>query len=602
MTGILTIVPTSPTPESTITDWRRLLPRSNTAHPDETLAGYVLNLAHRLDLTPTGVMKRTGLTSKQRAHVLQLQYGIRLPDDTLHRFTTSTGLSTHEAQAMTLHRYADLTTIPRISKVRNDRQWLDPRTTRYCPHCLAEPTPEGDEHPIWRIQWLTPWAIACPRHNCLLLDACPGCGTRVGESGGQLRSLIPHVGNPVTHPAACRAKPANAKHLTACDTRLDNTETPPAPAALIDQQRLFDQILNGEQPETLTSLGAPVTPREYLLDLRLVTVMVQLAADPTVLTHQPKPFAEAATHYIATRSDSVGTLNRHGRTLTLPPDGYTASTGLILTAAHLLDGTDRIDTINRLARLALTNEHDTWRTAQAGGEPSRALWGALTNQRLHTTAPERLRSHLGTHTLTFEPQHVPAYLPRDLYDKHFPDVPSTYRRRIRRHVPIALVRLVGNFDTAEDAGTYLGYNPTATAQATGRLAKALTDSDLTLATRVAAIAQELEASPRIDYGTPRNHIGPDWNLTNTAWTSARQALVDHRLVRSNVDWDKRRTLYAIWVWETLTGGDIAVAPMITGPLPPGTVHQLQGLKRMATQRHHDLIANLAEVVGTEMCH
>lgn len=46
-----------------------------------------------------------------------------------------------------------------------------------CTKCLAE-----DEIPYWRKQWRLAFVVGCARHEVLLLDSCPACGTRLSLS------------------------------------------------------------------------------------------------------------------------------------------------------------------------------------------------------------------------------------------------------------------------------------------------------------------------------------------------------------------------------------------------------------------------------------
>jgi hypothetical protein len=329
-------------------------------------------------------------------------------------------------------------------------------------------------------------------------------------------------------------------------------------------------------------------------------VLLQIANDPTALDGGVEQFDTAASRYLAMRAENAGKLLRHGRTVTLPPDDYPASIGLLVAAEHLLSTPSSEARIKHLAAQALANEPNNWPAAQAGGEPSTALWAALTSTRLHTTAPAKLHLHMGGSRFTIKPEHVPAYLPTDLYRKHFPDVAPEYERRIRRHVPIAIARLVGDFATARDAGVYLGYTDHAIQQATGRVARVFPLGGLgELRERVAAVAHDLEELPRVDYHRSRSAITSDWTIPDKDWVAVRRSLRKARLVRSDVNWDKRRHLYAVWLWTLLTGGDMNVAPMSvperrksSGTV--GTVKQVRDLQRNSCPRHHEIIENMAE--------
>ncbi|GAA4704192.1 TniQ family protein [Nocardioides conyzicola] len=581
----------------------RRLPRSNAPKSRQTLAGYVLNLAFRLGITPSDLMKRTGLASKGRTHVLQLTFGMRLPREVLVPFAHTTGLAEDEAIGLTMESLASLTVIPRISKARDDRQWIDLRTSRYCPACLTDDSDLAQ--PNWRLDWLTPWAVACTLHGCELLDACPTCDTRVGETAGQLRSLIPHVMVPVTHPAACRAKPANAKSLPLCGTRLDQTAAAPAHPRLLEVQHDLDDILDDDKPTHLTSLGAPVTGRQYLRDVRLLMILMQMASDTAAVESVPGTYKTAAEQLIASRAETFGQLTRSGRTVTLPPDRHQSSAGLLIAATDLLANSGGADQINELAARATANEKNNWPTAQATSEPSTALWAALTSKRLHTTDPAKLTTHTVGQAFSFGPEHIPAYLPADLYRRHFTDTAANHERRIRRHVPIALARLVGDFPTAQEAGHFLGYSDHAIQSATGRMAQVFPDHGVDeLRARVANIASDLDAAPLTDFHTPRTEINADWLLPDDAWAELRRSLTGGGLSRKNVNWDKRRRLYTVWTWSILTGGDVNVAPMVIRERKHpdqahGTVAQLRELRRRSAPRHFDIVEQVAEHLRTK---
>lgn len=257
----------------------RPLPRSNAPHPEESLCGYLLNLAYRLDLKPNQLIKRTGLKTNDRIVLLDAQYATELPDAAAAAFTHSTGLTPTETYALTLTRYAALDPAPhatiRAARSNYGQRWINIAQTRYCPQCLTDPN--DPNRAIWRTQWLTPWAIACTRHDVTLLDACPSCGHRTGGSGHRLHSTLPNPDGPILHPAACRAA-LTSKADPLCGYRLDRAPTTPAAPDALALQRRLDHILDTTTPEDppITSLGLPVDGPEYLRDLRLLVVLLQL--------------------------------------------------------------------------------------------------------------------------------------------------------------------------------------------------------------------------------------------------------------------------------------------------------------------------------------
>jgi TniQ len=194
----------------------RPLPRSLDPLPDESLAGFLLRLAHRLDLAPGRVAVLTGLGwqyPRRSTVVVPADRLLRLDTATAAAFARATRLHPDEVTGLILGslggRYPPLDIshqagdgVPRqAASIPGLSRWVLTRSTRYCPQCLA-----GNGSPIqqahggaWQKWWHLPVVFACMAHRRLLLHACPGCSRPVHSHHGG--GLLPRLTDATLHPA-----------------------------------------------------------------------------------------------------------------------------------------------------------------------------------------------------------------------------------------------------------------------------------------------------------------------------------------------------------------------------------------------------------------
>jgi hypothetical protein len=528
------------------TPWARRLPRSNQPLAGESLAGYLLNLAHRLDLTPSDLIKRTGIKALPRISVLDLSYSVTLPPEASERLAAATGLTDEQVTQLTLDGFGTVLDMARPGKriARSDygNKWVNPGRSRACPDCLRE-----SPRPTWQSIWITPWALACTNHGTLLLDQCPACGTPLGEPGpGTVRSLIPSVANPVEHPAACRSTTERAM----CNYRLDQAATSPAhPALLSLQHRLDDAIANPRE-----------NSNQWLRDLRLTALLLGAVGLPEDVT--PTPYSEAAQQHSRARQSQGGDKTRDN---SVPPASGEATAGLLLAADKLLTSADVSDTLADLNREAAATAPAAWEQAKNKSGPSPRLHEALHRHKRSTTRPERLAVYFPP-TKELAAAHLPAYLPADLFSQHLADARhpsgtrgqrSRYERPLRRYAPIAVAMHTDRVD-ATTAGRLLGYPDTLTAAACARASEAFRShgGEPELFRRIAVITTELTTSPRVNFSNRRDHFDATWRIPEHEWKALQVALA-----RSNRPWQTRRVNYSAWVWSLITSSDPLLAPM-----------------------------------------
>lgn len=610
----MTTAPTTPTyvysdPPTPLRASLRPLPRSNSPHPDESLAGYLLNLAHRLDLTPAELLRRTGLKTGPMS-LLDAQYAVALPPGPAANLAATARLTPDEVRNLTLERFLGTLYDPpentRLARTLHSSLWVNLGRTRYCPGCLTT-TPEG--HVVWRIHWITPWAIACTTHGTLLLDTCPACRTQVGTTRANAKSALPNLHLPVTHPAACRAPVGTGEH---CGYRLDHAVAPQAPDELLSAQTTFDTIAAGPHPDSphanhdpdpdpFRTLGQPVTGPQHLRDLRLVVLLLQMARNPNAIDSD-NPYAAPARTHITHQPTPETDRTEANRTLTQPPTDTPTAAGLTLTATRLLAHPDNDHRLGELARHAAINQLQPWKKAHATARASGALTNAVLDTRNAITDPQRIRPYATTQTFTLHPDNIPAYLDQDLYAHHLADTDPGHERPLRRWIPIAITRLITNM-TTEEAATHLGYTAVVAEAAAARASNAFDPlGHNQLRRRAATIADHLETTTRINYRRLRDHFDDTWLIPEDDWQQLQAALLEERLARADTPWAKRRPAYATWLWTLITHGDPHTAPMIGTTRhgrrsTAGTANTLSELQRRAPPAHHRIVNDLAQVIA-----
>ncbi|MCG9053513.1 TniQ family protein [Laribacter hongkongensis] len=153
------------------------------AHPhpltDELLSSWLVRIAHANGLkVQTFCHREFG----QNHQVWNRDIDRLAPDWLLTRLEESIGLSLDTVRATTLLPYRGRLYHQQPSS--GQLRWVLPlqiyhRTRQgfglqYCPHCLAE-----DAEPYFRRAWRVAFYTFCPKHNVMLLDRCPACGSGV---------------------------------------------------------------------------------------------------------------------------------------------------------------------------------------------------------------------------------------------------------------------------------------------------------------------------------------------------------------------------------------------------------------------------------------
>jgi hypothetical protein len=600
----------------------RPLPRSLDPLPGEALPGYLLRLAHRLEQSPAQVTTITGLT-RPRTFLIPGRLLLQLSTAETSRFCHACRLTPREATGLCLTSLAgrypplDLTIRELQSPPRQPGLWLRQArgvtglgrwvfttSARYCPSCLA-----GDGSPVqqrhggpWKKTWRIPLIFACTLHQRLLATHCPACSAPAHLAGSGA-GLICRPGA-LLHPAQCRAIPpaASQNHnhgdQPACGQRLDHdnagAQTAVTAHILRLQHRLL-RLLQPDGPDSVTSIGHPVTIARYLLDLRLITVVIRLTWPMATNLTGAVSFADAIDEHVGRQHKAMRSLAEQGRRAVpmvlydTPPLEPRACAGLLDTATRLLGLADPPSLANILHPL-LARAFDDPRCIRfinlAIPACSPALQDVLTSIESSRNAqrpPSRRGDNLRGSTVSyrwragspspaprpscqFDHRHVPQHLTAQWFERHLaPAASGIHPRILRRAAAVRLVQMTRQHTIAE-ASALLEIPETTSRPAifmTDSWARSNTVNTSQLIAALDAIADELESSARpIDYAN-RRHALRAWTIPPDDWDAiATQLQADPSAGRITQWGDRYRRAASVLAWLQITQGERLCAPLV----------------------------------------
>lgn len=566
----------------------RPLPRSLDPLPDESLPGYLLRLAHRLDLAPARVVARTVCAPDRPLPACRTSHEliVTLDQHTRREFAAATRLSENEVDQLCLHSFSPRYPIPKTRPTANScgrygsqaqeiRWWLFTSASRYCPECLA-----GDGSAIqdahggpWRRSWRLPVVFACTQHRRLLHHLCPGC-VRPAHGAPYTRGRVPLLAGiriHGLHPAQCRwtSREHTDNANPDCAARLDRNLKPVrVPAdALAFQERLLKCLHAGQTP-SVTVAGAPTEPLHYFTDLRLLTHLIHanwsLARNLLPGMH----FTEAVDVYVDRPQDHYYD-GRLPASSTLPrPLDPAAGAGLLTVADHILSSPNPQDMREILQYLLPASVNKARREnrgkhfADAENECSQGLLWAVSplvksysrNKTDFVRAPELVTR--------LQPCHIPQRIPAGLYHRHLRGFDGQSEYALRCHGALRLFQMCfgGPLRTAAD---HLRMNlhghrnrpKDAANLSLARWARSRADP-FEFDKALAAIAADLEHAELIDYRRRRD-ILLNWSISPSDWHTIIESVVPER-PQLLADW--HRHYGSILVWSIVTSGERRFAP------------------------------------------
>lgn len=564
--------------------------------PDESIAGLLLRMAHRNELSPYRAARLSGIMVPAKRLSLSSRYLLELPPQVVEELTLSWRITPDEARRLTLRDAAPNYPPLRSTYLGRRRElplmvsenWVLIRSSRYCPECLAgdDSQVQRDHGGPWRRTWRLPVTFACLRHNRLPEYQCPHCGGlansagRRSEEGGWLPGHL--VPNPqaLLHPAQCRTAVLpprlDGKSRELCTGRLDDAGTAirPPPEFIALQKRLLTLT---RQDIPITSMGSPASVDEYIADVRMVIVLMA-ATWPAIQSLVPGfehfdkigDYLDRQHAVLAVRAEHQG----EKFVISLPVE-VGACAALLTLVDGIIVGRDSSSIILELAARVVDPQPLRQRIVDHERHCSSGFRSVLSR------LPEKFRpTRKGPRpefpqpvirAVAYEPRHVPQRLPEDwLVDlQELKDVSGLL---MRRDAAIRLVQMAEEMPRVQ-AGVYLGipYTP------------ALTDG-----ARIAAWLRESEQATQYFHALRRlaDRIGADGHLVDYRhrreflhkWTIPEEdwaPIVSELQRRQRPDrvtvtrWAPAKYLGAsTYVWAQVTGSEPKLNPAIQGKKAP----------------------------------
>ncbi|MFF2957006.1 TniQ family protein [Kitasatospora sp. NPDC057965] len=587
------------------------LARSLAPLAEESLPGFLLRLAHRLNRSPARIAVLTGIAPYRLGHTVKLPAHllVALRPESAARFAATTRLAPSEVQALGLRplqmAYPPITDTGEREDGRfGSHVWAFTAASRFCPQCLA-----GDGSAVqnahggpWRLPWHLPVVFACTRHRCLLDHLCPSCRRPLNVSVQGRAALILHPAGNALHPGQCRNHALDAgtrKPRPACGTDLTATA---ASTRVIPDAGLG--TLLDLQSRLLARLASPAAEEPlFFPDLIAVSQLITISWP-------------AAIHDLSLPAVAIDALDEHihairrrtadrphgdnGRIVIGPPPAAAACASLLAMSERLVTHPDPAGTreaVQTLARRAVERDRTRFVGVIRRGQFSLPLARALAVQRggFHATAGAGTSAALRvpTRTCRFTAQEIPQLLPAAAYERHLAHFTTRLTvasrnnaRLVRRAATLKLAEMTGG-GTSADGARLLGI-PRGHALSGLQQLRLRTDGENAwqqFLLGLDAIAAELDAQEdRIDYQRRRTAL-ENWTIPPAHWAHLTDGLPALDATPG------LRTCASVLVWTQVTEGDYLFSPLVRdrgfGRRLPGGPDLVRDLPSLTDARRGD---------------
>lgn len=603
----------------------RALPRTLIPLKDESLAGYLLRLSHRLEFTPLELGQVLGLAGGSWSAGLAGRLSLEIPEDRAAQFAERARLSAAEVEALTyrpdagVYPAVDVTPYATVSiwtqRVVRFEPWLRNASTRYCPRCLVGDgsTIQARHGGAWSKYWRFAPVFACVEHGRLLDYLCPVCAqpalTRNPTYASQLIPLPAVAG---LHPAACRAPTADRRKT--CPGRFDE---PAATAPTIADPAILQPLLNFQirinallatrdpQDTVTTSCGRPVTAAQYFADMQAASNMLAtVALHPALADPALPPMPGLERFYAQLRAFAADparrgldpllkdhTYGRFGSQTAIPLDSAACGCLLVLadgllSAPDIYAAADQMEVLFGNVDLSrcLFNI-GRWTRPDAPTSPG--LKTAIGEARQSTvqvfSTPNAPTPRLGRRwrdlrlALTggvsavpgFGADRIPQRLPESWWARHFGHHGATTRHARRRLAVITLTVIAEDCSIPQamrrlDLGGH-GFSLEAV-EAAAAMRK---NEAARFAESMSAMIEDLNSQVALTDYDRRRHAMEHWRLDDATWEHLADGIRDRTLPQTTWN-DEKRLLCAIYIWRQVTDGEHLRAPVLPRPFASAT--------------------------------
>ncbi|MCW8101653.1 TniQ family protein [Streptomyces tauricus] len=558
----------------------RPLARSLAPLPDESLPGFFLRLACRLDTSPSELVVRTGLVNRAHLAVLPMPLLISLSGDQRHNLAKMIKATDAEVDAMLLDSYSDRYP-PAAASGRNglanfQQRWLFLHATRYCPQCLAgrDTAVEQAFGGPWKNSWRLPPVFACLEHRRFLEHVCPECKslvllTTTRSSAGHL----PRWNRDGLHPAQCRAFLEGE-----CGRRLDQEDSTAQPLSTeySQFQRFLLDLLDRNGPQSIDVLGHPASPGHYFTDLRTTCHLLRASWPNSRYLLDDQKLTEFLD---GDSSEDTATLSKSKfvRTISdMPQMASRPQAALLMAADRLLRPDDHGDFADHLRTLLHDNERRPskvdWTRAFLEARPkcSEGFLQSVSSV-VQTYAKTNKARNLKEPILTtrFCPEHIPQFLENDWYQKYFAHMDGIATVHLRRTAALRLFQTaaggpiqkaadrMGPFLTNSGAISRIADSP----KCVHRWARTRPDP-LEFESAIRSLAAELDSrDDLIDYERRRKALAA-WCIAPETWATICSRMVNPQYGGGwNPDFtDRKRNIASVMLWTLMTQGEHVFAP------------------------------------------
>jgi TniQ len=576
----------------------RPLPRSLDPLPDESIIGFVLRLAQRLQIPPARVVELTGLNTGHRSSTSALGLAVHVVPAARHAFAHATRLTTTETDNLFLSALGDRYPAAQPKRGLNrwgsttyfDR-WLFTRSTRYCPACLT-----GEDSELgrtlggpWRRTWRLPVMFACTEHRRYLDHQCPACHhpVHLRHGGGH-----PQWGTTSLHPTQCRlaggigAREAERAAWLSAPRHPAGKPASTVSVAMLDLQHRIHAALDPQRPDRVDVLGRETVARHYFVDLEMMAYLVRVswplgrdfAATPAVADALDEHLADLNAQFQATvrNPKSKGYNQSVQHFLKSPPLDALACARLLDIADHLLHLGSPQALSAELRRLLAHDDRRpgkaAWSRTFLSGRPdcSERMRQAVAPVLQSYTSAHRSRGlHAPIRRTQFGPEHIAQFLQQDRYDKHFGHFTGIAEVHLRRGAALHLCQLAAGGSIKQAAGR-LGLPDTpatldrchSSAKALHRWTRARPDPH-EFDTVLHQLVDHLAATPDlIDYDRRRAALRGDWCIDTETWRWIADQLPPPKWIHGHQPQlgDRKRQSASIYVWARVTGTEHVFAP------------------------------------------